>query len=242
MKPTEFVSASDGPAQRLGAVHYFHNVTREVADELGLDLFRFYFCGRGGVLGDVDSSVVQSAFGYFNPQLLHKMWTTGGERCPVTEAAAAQMSVAYRIGEEALGALSGLGEAADHLARITSEVDASALALFAGFRSLPVPSSDPARFMHQVVLLRELRGSVHLAALAATGCPTREAHQLKRPGDGEMFGWTDAIEVSEADRDAFARANELTDLAMEHHVAVLSDEERSLVLAALEQAEQQLSS
>ncbi len=220
----------------MGAVHYFHEVTREVADELGLDLFRFYFCGRGGVLGNVDAAVVQAGFGYFNPKLLEKMWITGAQRCPVTEAAAAQMQVIYRIGEEGLGDVEGLGDAADHLAEVTSAVDSAALGLFAGFQALEQPDSAAARFMHQVVLMRELRGSVHLAALAAAGCPSRVAHQLKRPNDGDMFGWTEAVEVSEADREAYEKAGTLTDAAMVRHVSVISDDARAQAAGVAAQA------
>ena len=59
------------------AVFYFAPSTVAVGKEHGLDGFRFYFLGRGGVLGDVESQVVASAFGYFEPGLGDKMWDVG---------------------------------------------------------------------------------------------------------------------------------------------------------------------
>ncbi len=241
MTPEDFVAATADPFQYIGAAHYFHDVSRKVADELGLDLFRFYFCGRGGVLGDVDAAVVQSAFGYFNPKLLGKMWTTGADRCSVAEASAGQMRVIYELGEAGLGDVDGLGDAATSLQEITSVVDASALTLFAGFQALDQPESDAARFMHQVVLMRELRGSVHLAALAAAGCPSRVAHQLKRPNDGEMFGWTDTVPVSDADQAAFDQAGALTDAAMVRHVGAITDDARAQVAVVAAAAAERVS-
>ncbi len=238
MTPLEFAQASDQPFQTVGAAHYFDDLTRPAAEALGLDLFRFYFCGRGGVLGAVDAPVVQSAFGYFNPALLQKMWTSGGERCDVSEAASAQMQVAYDIGDRNLEGVDGLEEATEALARVTSAVDVGGLGLFAGFQQLPVPEHVPAAWMHQCILMRELRGSVHLAALTSHGLPGRVAHQIARPNDGEMFGWKEPAEVTNEQREAYAAAKTLTDLGVAAHCAALSeDERRHIVTCAQTSAE-----
>lgn len=98
--------------------------------------------------------------------------------------------------------------------------------------------------MHQAILFRELRGSIHLAALAALGCPTRVAHQIRRPDDLKMFGYEDVVEVTDAHRAAYEQAEPLTDQAMVAHAeAWLSADERALIarvsagaMAALEVA------
>ena len=231
MTPLEFATASDQPFQTIGAAHYFHDLTRTAADAINLDLFRFYFCGRGGVLGPVESSVVQAAFGYFNPKLLDKMWTSGSERSDVTEVAAAQMQVSYDIGNLTLEGLDGLAEATEALARVTSTVDPGGLGLFASFQQLPTPEELPAAWMHQCVLMRELRGSVHLAAVTAHGLPGRVAHQIARPDDGEMFGWREPTEVTDDQRDAYALAKTLTDTGVAAHCEALSETERSHIVA-----------
>ena len=44
-------------------------------------------------------------------------------------------------------------------------------------------------------MLRELRGSVHLLAVLASGLSDAQAHAIKRPGDVAVFGWEEAPEV-----------------------------------------------
>ena len=89
MTPEDFVAAVSDPFQNIGALHYFGPKAKAAAEGLGIDQFRFYFAGRGGVLGEVSNEVMQSSFGYFNPQLVAKMWSSSKERCDVTAAAAA---------------------------------------------------------------------------------------------------------------------------------------------------------
>ena len=230
----EFVDAVSDPLQRIGALHYFGPVAMAAAEELGLDGFRFYFAGRAGVLGDVSTNVMLSAFGYFNPSLVDKMWTTSKERCDVTAAAAAQLGVAYTMGDNHLADVDGLAEAAASLGELTGAVDCAGLGLFAGFRDQPIPDTPTHAFMHQAILYRELRGSVHLAALAATGCPSRVAHQIKRPSDLEMFGYKEEVEVTDDHRAAYAQAEPLTDSAMSCHVnRVLDGPQRAQIAAVV---------
>lgn len=237
MTPEDFVAAVSDPFQNIGALHYFGPKAKAAAEGLGIDQFRFYFAGRGGVLGEVSNEVMQSSFGYFNPQLVAKMWSSSKERCDVTAAAAAQLQVAYDIGEELLVNVSDLGEAATALGALATSVDVAALPLFAGFLAQPVPEVPTHAFMHQAILYRELRGSIHLAAIAATGCESRAAHQIKRPKDIQNFGYEDEIELSEAVRAAYAQVEPLTDTAMiQHCSAALSAEQRAQIATTVEAA------
>lgn len=221
----------------MGALQFFGPQARIAATELGLDMYRWYFAGRGGVLGDVSSEVVQSAIGYFNPAVIHKMWTTAKERCDVSKAAAAQLGVAYEFGENNLSGVGGLEEATDAIAKLTSSVSIAGLTLFAGYRSMPMPETVPSAFMHQVILLRELRGGVHLAAVTATGCGDRAAHQIHRPNDQELFGYTDLLEILSTQSRAYAKAEPLTDGAMELHAGTwLSAKERDQIVRVIDAA------
>ncbi len=75
---TEALIAAACPIIRdRGWAFYFVPATIARGNELGLDHLQFYALGRGGVLGDVESRVVSSAFGYFNPTLIESMWTAG---------------------------------------------------------------------------------------------------------------------------------------------------------------------
>lgn len=238
MTPEDFNTSTSGHLQKIGAIHYFHAYSSEAAEELGLDMFRYYLAGRAGVLGEASSDVVQSAFGYFEPGLVHKLWSTSKDRCNVVEAAHAQMGVAYKLGTEALGGDSGvsadmLAEAAASMAELAAQVDRSALSLFAGFVTLDAPDAPAEAFMHQAVVMRELRGSVHLAALAATGLGSRAAHQIKRPNDIEMFGYKEPIELTDADRAAYELLEPMTDSAMNLHAEAITADQRAQISATV---------
>ena len=229
MTPEDFIASISPKVQNIGALHYFHPAAKQAAESLGIDGFRFYFLGRAGVLGDVEAEVVQASFGYFEPGLLAKMWTTGKERANFADTAAAQLNVAYQIGAEQLGDVDGLAEAADAMGQMAAAVDPAGLPLFAGFMTKEVPEDPAAAFMHQSIIHRELRGSVHLAGSAALGLPSRVAHQLKRPNDQESFGYASAMEVTDAQRATHSQLEAMTNAAMLNHAEAISSEQRAQV-------------
>ena len=217
----------------IGSSFYFRPETVSTAKQNGLDGFRFYFLGRGGVLGDVCADVVLSAFGYFEPGLLAKMWDSATAVMPPRECARLFISCCHELGRATLGDVDGLDAYCDAAARVNDAVDASALALYAGVAAEPVPDDVPARAMHLSMVLREARGSTHLLAIVASGLSTRIAHQIRRPDDLSLFGWRESIEVTEADREKWAAAEALTDALMAPSFAVLEqDSERALVSGA----------
>lgn len=217
MGPLDVIRATARPIGDVGAAFYFTPATIGVAKErYGLDGFRNYFVGRGGVLGDVDADVVRSAFGYFEPGLLRHMWTTGLERIAPhspRDVARTFIECAAEFGRRRFEGLDGLAEFVDAATRVIAAVEGPALPLFAAVRAEPVPADPPAAAMHQAMVLRELRGSVHLLAVVAVGLPTPVAHAITRPGDTEMFGYAaDAAEsVTDDDRARLERADELTE-------------------------------
>jgi len=85
----------------IGAASFFHPDTSARGKEAGLDGFRCYVLGRGGVLGNVESEVVHGAFVYFPPDLIAEMWTTVSER--VAPRGAARMHHRCARGSDAPG-------------------------------------------------------------------------------------------------------------------------------------------
>ena len=231
MTPREVLRAIKQPTGDIGAVFYFHPSTLERGKELGLDGFRFYFLGRGGVLGDVEPGVVQSAFGYFDPGLLAKMWNSGKERVSPRDAARAYMQCCHEVGRNAFEGIDGLDDYVEAATAVIDAVDGGALALFAGVRAEPVPDDTAGAAIHQAMVLRELRGSAHLAAIAAVGLSTQVAHAIKRPDDLAMFGYEEPPAVTDADRAALERAEDITDDILEPAFAVLSDEQAEALVA-----------
>lgn len=230
MTPVEIMRATDAIGT-VGAAFYFHPDTLARGKAAGLDGFRFYILGRGGVLGDVEPAVVHGAFGYFHPGLIAKMWTTAAEKVAPREAARLYHQCAHELGRSALADVDGLDGFIDAAAQIIDSVEGASLPLFTAMRAEPVPEDAPAAAMHQAMVLRELRGSVHLLALVAQGLDSATAHAIKRPDDVTVFGYETAPDVTDADRATWQRAEDMTDELLTPAYASLSDAQADALVA-----------
>ena len=233
MNAQETVSAVAQKTGDIGAAFYFTPETVGRGKEFGLGGFYFYIIGRGGVLGDVEPAVVHSAFGYFNPGMIEKLWNGGREKIAPRDAAREYIACAHAHGRARFADLDGLEEYVAAVQKIFDAIDDSSFALFAGLKAEPVPSDAPAAAFHQAMVLRELRGSAHLTAIAAVGLPSVTAHAIKRPNDVATFGWAEG-EVGEPTADDIAkrdRAEAMTNEILEQAFAVLTDDEAAALIA-----------
>lgn len=225
--------AQTGDIGAIGASFYFAPSTVAAGKERGLDGFRWYFLGRGGVLGDAEAPVVASAFGYFNPGLVTKMWESGREKIAPRDAGRGYLRCAHDFGRARFDGVEGLDKFCAAAEEINRGIDPAGLALYAGAAAEPLPDDAPARAMHWCVVLREARGSTHLLAIRAAGLTPRIAHQIKRPTEGQLFGWDDEPTVSADERARWDRAEELTNELLEPAFARLDDGGRRAVLDGL---------
>ena len=214
MTPLELVQITSPQINGAGAAFYFDPATLAHGKELGLDGFRFYVLGRGGVLGDVESPVVASAFGYFGPGVVEAIWTSAKERVAPRDAAREYLQCAEEFGRVRLAGVGGLDAFNESAESVTAAVDVASLALFAGLVAEPLPDDAASRAYRNVVALRELRGSIHLLAVVASNLRPSVAHAIKRPDDIASFGWDPAPEITDADRSAAVAAERLTDQLM----------------------------
>jgi hypothetical protein len=211
MEPREIIQAVAVKTGTIGASFYFTPETIARGKEIGLDGFRFYGLGRGGVLGDVEAAVVRCAFGYFHPAVIERIWDSARGIVPPRVAAREYLACAHEHGRRRFGSLPGLDAYVDAATTVIATVEGVSLPLFAGVRAEPVPDDAPAAAMHQAVVLREMRGSAHLLALTAVGLASHIAHAIKRPNDIALFGWTEnPPEPTDTDRLTWQRAEELT--------------------------------
>jgi len=241
MKTDELLAAVSPTIGQLGSSFYFAPETLAVGEELGLDRLQFYVAGRGGVLGDVDGTVVHAAFGYFNPTLIARAWSAATAICPARTAGRAFHVSCAAHGRRALGDVDGLDGFVAAADAVLAAADPTGLALFAGIAAEPMVDDLPGRAMQQIAVLRELRGSAHLVALRASGLDGKTAHFVKRPNDIRMFGWTDADTppITDETHTAMARAEALTDAIVAPAFAVLDDAGRTTFadgLGAIRQA------
>lgn len=209
---------------RLGSSFYFRPETLACGKEAGLDGFRFYFLGRGGALGDVEPAVVTSAFGYFAPDLVDKMWTTARQSQPPRQTATLYNDCAANLGRTALSDADGMAEFCDAAEAVAAAADPAGLTMFAAWSTMPLAEEPAARAMQLTALLRELRGSAHLAAVRACGLTGQIAHLIKRPGEYTNFGWPEpAPELSDDDRARHAEAETRTDEILRPAYGALDD-------------------
>jgi hypothetical protein len=220
-----------------GWTYYFEATTIARGERLGLDPFAFYFLGRGGVLGDVDASVVQSAFGYFNPDVLAMMWNAARGKVDPRTAGREYFEAAHDVGRARLSGLEELGGFVAAASKVieAAKADVAGLTQFAAAAAEPVPSDLPAAALHLVAVLREFRGSAHLLAVVASGLSPRTAHFLRRPEMFATFGWSDDDHptVTDADRGALAAADALTDRIVAPAFSVLDDDGAAALVAGL---------
>lgn len=225
MTPGELVQTTSKPINSVGSSFYFTPETLGAGKALGLNGMQWYFLGRGGVLGDVEAPVVQSAFGYFAPGVVAKMWNGAREKLAPREAARRYHECAADQGRAKLAGVEGLGAFNEAAEAVVRAADPAGLALFAGLAAEPLADDAPARAFQLVAVLRELRGSAHLLAVVASGLTAEKAHLIKRPGDYKTFGYDEAAAptVTDADRAALDAAEALTDRLLVPAHAALDD-------------------
>jgi hypothetical protein len=227
MTPLEIVQQTAPIINQAGNRFYFDAATMARGKELGLDGFRFYFLGRGGVLGDVEPAVVVASFGYFSPGVVELMWDSAKQIVAPREAAREYLACADRFGIAQLDGIDVLDGFNDAAEAIVGSVDRSALPLFAGIAAEPLPDHPAARAYRNVCILRELRGSIHLLAIVATGVSPAVAHAIRRPDDVTSFGWENTPDISDDDRSRLDIADELTDRLLTPSIEALTDTQRT---------------
>jgi hypothetical protein len=239
MTPEELVAAASPKIGALGSAFYFLPETRARGEELGLSGLRFYFLGRGGVLGDVEPAVVRSAFGYFAPGLVEKMWRSAMEVVPPRQAARAYFEACADLGRRRLADLPDLDAFCAAAGAVNDAADDTALAVYAGIAAEPLAEDIPGRAMQLVTVLREHRAGAHLLAVRAVGLSDVLAHAIHRPDDLASFGWKpdEVPAASEEDRARRAEAERLTDRIVTPAFAVLDDDGARALLDGLDAME-----
>jgi hypothetical protein len=191
--------------------------------------FSYYVVGRGGVLGDVDASVVSSAFGFFAPTLVRSLWESGVSVEGARAGADRYTLGCAERGRSRLGEWDGAPRAVELLERVIDGADDSGLSLFAGWRAQPRPSDPVGRAYLLIHVLRELRGGIHLVAVLAGGLTPLEAVLANPSSHGveqaKRFGWSEPFPDVSRSQDAMVDAERITNSLMARHLDALNDDE-----------------
>jgi hypothetical protein len=232
----ETVRAADAIVHDIGSKWMLDPAVSERGKELGFgNPFAFYFAGRGGVLGDVDGSVVWAALGFFEPGVVRAMWDEGVAVAGAREAARRYAKAFTAWGEEHVPDDPRLCELAE---RVADAADGAGLPLFCGWRAEPLPESGPGRLVQVFQVLRELRGGLHLVATTAVGLSPLEA-VLTHEGEGkaQFCGWQGGFPDCAHLKPQRAEAEEITDrLAAKVYERALSPSERAEFAALVKKA------
>jgi hypothetical protein len=226
MSPEETAAKSAAAVSQLTSRFMLDPATYAYGAELGFNGIDFYVAGRGGVLGDVDADVVAAAFVFFNPVTIRAQWEVAGKVMSRHEAAVAFAGCLERWSERVPEAID-CAQLADLTERIVDAANPAGSPIFAAWRRLAVPDGAAARACHHMNALRELRLSMHGAAVLAQGLRPIEALAYKTPFMAQIFGWDGELpDVSDCGP-RWDAAEAATDVAMAHAFDVLDPGERA---------------
>lgn len=208
--------------------------------------FSYYVVGRGGVLGDVDASVVISAFGFFAPNLVRSLWDIG-----VAVEGARAGADRYALGCAAWGrarlhGFASAERAVELLEKVIDSADGTGLSLFSGWRAQARVADAPGRCYQLVHVLREMRGSAHIVAIVAHGLSPLAAILANPasagPDQAKRFGWEEPFPDGTSLKSTFDSAERLTDEIMARQLSVLTEDEQDELVAAVMDVQQAIQS
>jgi hypothetical protein len=141
-----------------------------------------YFASRAAPLGRVPAEVVHAAFYSFADGEAARHIPSAWEKIPPEASVAARLrgsaaSLRRILGDKLAGS-PGLARAADLTTKAAVSAPMEGRMMYAGMRTLPVPSNPVERLWHSATMLREHRCDGHIAALVGARIGGTEAHVL----------------------------------------------------------------
>jgi helix-turn-helix protein len=236
------VAAAGSPIEALGQFWMLHPEQFEASTAAGYPHpFAGYFAGRGGVLGEVEAGIVEATFVIFPVEMVTAMWELGRGVHGAKGGSELYFQQAAEWAGRHLGEVKDLERFAELGERVLAVAPTAALPLYVGWRDLPRVEDPTGRAMQVLLVLRELRGAIHLAAMTAAGLGAKEAHLLNRGAEYCAFlGWTEPFPDVEHLRELRAAIEHTTNLRMTEIFTAALDlaeaEELAAIATAMNQA------
>lgn len=183
--------------------------------ELGLRGRPLYHLGRAGAMGDVTAEVVVAAEAFFPPEVVRAAWVDGRNGVEPMSAALFYSAGCSALFRDRYGDRPGLERLGELLATVVDGASALGAPLFAAWRALPRPDDSAGRVGLLLNVLREHRGSVHAAAVAAMGLGPLEAIMAGAYGESNarFFEWPEPYPDPAPYRERWLAAEDLTSAA-----------------------------
>jgi hypothetical protein len=230
MDTLELSDVTAQPIQIVGLSFYFDPHTLKRGEEFGLHRFQLYGLGRGGVLGDVDRSVVDDAFTFFHPRVFDFIWDQARDKAEPGPIADAYLQAAYEFADRTFGAISPdlLSAYAEAAQKVVAGVEVGHHKLVDGYRQYRAPDSPVHAAYLGAILMRELRGCVHIDAVHEVGLTPLQACYLQGPDafKGHGYGDDDVPSITPELEAKKIEAEVLTSNMMADCFAVLDGHER----------------
>jgi len=141
--PEQTATATRLAVHELGGAFAECPKTLQRARQLGLTGWSFYVAGRGGALGDVRPDTVAAALGFIADDAVRDGWDTARRITPPSQVAAQHLAECCRWGRELLDGFHGVHRLVTLAERVVLAADPAGLALFAAWRSMPMPEDGP---------------------------------------------------------------------------------------------------
>ncbi len=231
MNSSQLADLTADPVQVLGMSFYFDPLTGVRAKEPGLNIYEYYGLGRGGTLGAVDTEEVVEAFTFFHPRFFERLWTLAKEKADPVAVAADYVLAAYEFADRTFGAVDRavLRDFAAAAHKVAAAVESGHHQLVDGYKQYEVPTNPVHAAYLGCILMRELRGCVHIDAVNEVGLSAVEACYLQDPMIFALHGYVeDETPVVTPDSAAKkVQAEELTSAMMARCFDVLDDERQN---------------
>jgi hypothetical protein len=184
-------TAAAGPIENIGATWMLDPEQHEISKQSGYaHEFMGYMAGRAGTLGEVNVEVVQSVLGVFEPGVVDMLWKGGLPVHGAKGGSELYFRQAADWGRKKLEGAEGLDRIIELGEKVIDAAPTQGLPLFVGWKNLPRVDDPAGRAMQVILVLRELRGAIHLAAVAVGGLTPVEAHLLNKGAEYcAFFGW-----------------------------------------------------
>ena len=201
MRADERAHATLAAVNDLVGAFLLDPATHSRGAELGFPGVDFDIVGRAGVLGRVAPDVAAATLVFFEPATVRRAWRAGSTRMDPRDVSAVFAACAHTWARGLPASLDAARLAALAGAVVTG-VPGTGAPLFAGWRAMPEPDEDGALAVHRLLVLRELRASLHAIAVQAAGVSPARSMLASDPERAGRYGWTDGQDEAPAIPDA----------------------------------------
>ncbi len=224
--------------QKIGMSFYFDSGTAEHAKAHDMNVYEYYAIGRGGVLGDVDASRVGEVFWFFDQGMIDMMWSGSTAKVDAVTGAQSHVKAAYAYADRVFAnvdpaTLSAFGAAARKVAESTPR---GKYPLVDGYLAFDPPTEPAHAAKLGSIMLRELRGAVHIDSTRELGLSAADACYGNSEFIYKLHGYSAEVDPDRAEeiRSRMGAAEDQTTKVMAGYLDVLSDDEKAALKAGAE--------